>query len=174
MKIIVKFFGIIIAILLLIYLVGIFLPKNILIKRQILIEKPFFIVWSDLTNPYEEPNWRQDIDTIIQLEDIDGNAVWKETYNNGDSIILETTTNIPNVLIARSYVNDNNFEGTRIVNIKKTEKGTFVRIVLEGKVTNAIYRLKNLISNKENKRLGRYLHNLKNKYKNEVPEEDAW
>lgn len=173
MKLTYKIFGITIGLLLLIYLVGIFLPKEILIKRQTFIEKPFFIVWSDLTNPYEETNWRKDIDTIIQLDDIDGNTVWKEIYKNGDSLILETTTNIPNVLIARSYVN-NNFEGTRIVNIKKSKKGTFVRIVIEGKVPRAIDRLKNIFNNKESERIGIYLHSLRDKYKNETQEDDGW
>ena len=174
MKLTIKIFGIIIGLLFIIYIIGLLLPKNILIKKQVLIEKPFFIVWSDLTNPFEEANWRNDIDTIIQLDDIDGNTVWKEIYNNGDSIILETTTNIPNVLIARSYVNNSNFNGSRIINIKKTQKGTYVRIVLEGKFPRAIDRLKNLFNNKEAKRIKTYLHNLKNKYKKEAEEADAW
>lgn len=175
MKLTAKIFGIIIILIIGIYLVGFFLPKNVLIKRETLIKKPFFIVWSDINNHFEETSWRSDLDTTIQLKDIDGNPVWKEIYTNGDSVILETTTFVNNVLIARTYVNSPHFEGTRIVNIKKSKKGTFVRVVLEGKVAHAIDRFINLFKkNKDSERLELYLYNLKKKYKNEKKEDNAW
>ena len=175
MRLTAKIFGIIVILLVIIYLTGFFLPKNVLIKRQTIIKKPFFIVWYDVTNHFEESNWRADLDTTIQLDDIDGNTVWKEIYTNGDSIILETTTNIANVLVARTYVNNPNFKGTRIINIKKLKNGTFVRIIIEGKITHPIDRFLNLFkTDKKAKRLELYLHNLKEKYKNEESEDDSW
>jgi len=172
MKILIKTSAFILFLLTVVILVSFFLPKEKTTVNQITIDKPFFLVWAAITNHYEEPMWRTDLDTVIQLEERDTDPVWREFFNSGDSITWQITTEVSNKLLVRQIVDDLKYEGTMwAVNIMSGKDGTILRIVEEQHVNKPLCRYK-YITTPHDLDVKLYLTNLINKFSQEEQEDE--
>ena len=83
-----------IIIILIPMVIGFFQPKERLIIEKVVIDKMYFFILSDITNHWEEPQWRHNIDTIIQDTDF--------AVSEGKTITPEHTVERRNGL--RTYI----------------------------------------------------------------------
>ena len=71
-------------------IIGLCMPRERQLTRGMIIDQMYFMVLGNITNHWEEPSWRHNLDTMIQRESVDGQDCWVEYYTNGDSIVLLT------------------------------------------------------------------------------------
>lgn len=149
-------------------LIGLFLPKEKTITKKAFIDKMYFFILSDITNHWEEPSWRHNIDTMIQQPQIDGMDVWKEYYTNGDSVLLMTQVTTGTDYI-RIIVDDDGTQHSRSIVLVDVKGKTAIRMIEEVVTKNPIDRFINLFDDKASKRIEQYLFDLteKNKPKKE-------
>lgn len=153
-----------IVIILIPLVIGLFQPKERLIIEKGVIDKMYFYILADITNHWEEPQWRQNIDTIVQQEVVDGQDAWMEHYNNGDSVLLITQKTTESDYI-RLILNKNGHDLNRVITIKDFDGKTAIRITEEAYEPNPIKRFMLLINDPIRDRLQLYLSDLKEKNK---------
>ena len=79
MKLIAKILIPIAILALLPVIIGAFMPRDRQVMRGIVIDQMYFMVLANITNHWEEPAWRSNLDTMIQRESIDGQDCWVES-----------------------------------------------------------------------------------------------
>lgn len=174
MKAIIKISAVLVFIAVLIMITSFFLPEEKTSVNQITIDKPFFFVWAAITNRFEEPNWRTNLDTVIRLDNIDTDPVWREFYNEGDSITWQITTEVSNKLLVRQVIQNDTYEGTMwAINLMNSEKGTVVRIVEEQHVNKPLLRFK-YIGTPPDYDVKVYLTDLMNKFSAAEEEQNSY
>ncbi len=176
MKTVTKISIILIVIILTPVVIGFFQPKERLIIEKGVVDKMYFFILSDITNHWEEPKWRQNIDTIVQQEVVDGQDAWMEHYTNGDSVLLITQKTTENDYI-RLILSKNGHDLNRVVTIKDFDGRTAIRITEEAFEYNPIKRFMLLFNDPIRERLQLYLYDLKEKNKpdpNAENNENGW
>ncbi len=160
-----------IAIVLSPLIIGLFLPKERLITKKAFIDKMYFFILSDITNHFEEPSWRTNLDTMLQKPQVDGMDAWMEYYHNGDSILLLTQVTSGTDYIR--LVTDNNGEQhARSIVLVDVKGKTAIRMSEEVIENNPIKRFLNLFNDKTAERLDLYLKDLTEKHKPKEGEEE--
>jgi len=144
--------------------IGLFQPKERIVVEKGIIDKMYFFILSDVTNHWEEPKWRQNIDTIIQQEAIDGQDAWVEHYTNGDTILLITQKTTENDYIRLFLGKDGNYHN-RVITIKDYNGKTAIRITEEAIENNPFKRFMLLFKDPVKERLKLYISDLKEKNK---------
>ena len=136
----------------------------VVIVEKTVIEKMYFFILGDITNHWEEPIWRHNIDTIIQHEVIDGQDAWMEYYTNGDSILLITQKTTETDYI-RLIITPHGNHLNRVITIVDFEGKTAIRVTEEAYEANPIKRFMILFNDPVQKRIQLYLSDLKEKNK---------
>lgn len=142
--------------------VGLFLPKERQVMRGMVIDQMYFMVLGNISNHWDEPSWRHNLDTMIQKESIDGQDCWMEYYTNGDSIMLLTQT-LGEFDYVRRMIQANGNELTRSITLADYNGATVVRIVEEVYEPDPLKRFTALFSDPVKKRVEQYLSDLKEK-----------
>lgn len=146
------------------FLVGLFLPKEKVIIKKAFIDKMYFFILSDITNHWEEANWRSNLDTMIQQPQVDGMDAWKEYYTNGDSVLLLTQVTSGTDYV-RIIVDNDRTERARSITLVDVNGKTAVRMSEEVFTKNPLKRFFNLFDDKVAKRMDKYLLDLVEKNK---------
>ena len=142
MKFITLIFAIVVTLIIGLLSFSFFIPKEKTTEISITVQQPFFLVWAAITDHYEEPKWRNNIDTIIQLDNIERDPVWREFYTNGDSITWRIITEVSNKLLVQQIIDHPIYENTFwAININTKPEGTTIQIVKEQHINNSIQRL---------------------------------
>lgn len=162
MKLITKILAIIAIVLLLPVLIGFFLPREKQIKRGAMIDQMYFYVLGNISNHWEEPSWRHNLDTMIQRESVNGQDCWVEYYTNGDSVTLVTET-LGEFDYIRWIQRPDGHDLLRSIVLADVEGKTAVRMVEESYEPDPIKRFIALFSDPTEKRLEQYLSDLKEK-----------
>jgi len=144
--------------------IGLFQPKERILVEKTVIEKMYFYILSDITNHWEEPQWRQNIDTIVQHEVIDGQDAWMEYYTNGDSVLLITQKTTETDYI-RLILRPDGRSLNRVITIADFQGKTAIRITEEAYESNPFKRFMLLINDPIKERIHLYLIDLKEKNK---------
>lgn len=176
MKTPIKIFIILIAIILIPLIIGFFQPKERIISEKGVIDKMYFFILSDITNHWEEPQWRNNIDTIIQQEVIDGQDAWMEYYINGDSVLLITQKTTETDYI-RLILDPEGEYYNRVITIKDFDGKTAIRITEESSEGNPFKRFMILLKDPLKEKLELYLSDLKEKNKpdpNAEEDDSGW
>lgn len=164
MKLILKIIIALIIIILIPLSVGVFQPKDRIIVEKTVIDKMYFYILGDITNHWEEPQWRHDIDTIIQHQVVDGQDAWMEYYNNGDSVLLITQKTTETDYI-RLIINSHGEQLNRVITIADFDGKTAIRFTEEAYEGNPFKRFMLLIKDPVRERVLLYLSDLKEKNK---------
>ena len=163
-----KFYTKIVAVLALLILipviVGLFLPKERLVTGKEVIDKMYFFILGDITNHWEEPQWRHNLDTMIQKPGIDGQDAWMEYYTNGDSLLLVTQKTGEKDYI-RIIIDSDKRERNRNITLIDFQGKTAIRMSEEEYEPNPIKRFINLLHDKKADLINQYLRDLKEKNK---------
>lgn len=142
--------------------IGLCLPAERQVMRGIKIDQMYFFVLGNISNHWEEPSWRHNLDSMIQKESIDGQDCWMEYYTNGDSIMLLTQT-LGEFDYVRRMVQPNGNELTRSITLADYNGATVVRMVEEVNEPDPLKRFVALFSDPVKKRIEQYLSDLKEK-----------
>jgi hypothetical protein len=164
MKAIIKFIVPIIILLATPVVIGFFQPVERMVTATSMIDKLYFFIMADVTNHWEEPAWRHDLDTVIQQRVVDGQDAWMEYYTNGDSIML-ITQKITETDYIRIIFKENTPQLMRVITLADYKGKTAIRISEETYEKNPITRFINLFNDPVEKRIKNYLNDLKEKNK---------
>lgn len=173
MKALVKIVIILIIIALIPMGIGFFQSKERLIIGKGVVDKMYFYILSDITNHWEEPQWRHNIDTMIQQHVVDGQDAWMEYYTNGDSILLITQKTTETDYI-RLIIDPEGRDFNRVITIVDFDGKTAVRISQESYEENPFKRFMILFNDPIEEKLQLYIADLieKNKPDPNAKEDD--
>ena len=134
--------GAIVAIVIAVFAVGATLPRQHKAALSIRLHQSPQVVWSAISNHANDNTWRPDLESIRQLPDRNGHAVWQETYKNGNTLELEdTTVDGPKKLVREVHDNSNIFSGRWEIDIAPAgDSGSTVHITEYGEVPNPLFR----------------------------------
>ncbi len=134
--------GIVAAILALIALYGLTLPKGHQIARTIAIKQPIEIVWQTITDFPNVPSWNGNVAKMEKLPDQNGHEVWRESYKNGYGLTLATTEATPPTRLVRTIADVGGpFTGRWEFVLTAVEGGCRVTITEFGDVGNPYFRV---------------------------------
>jgi hypothetical protein len=133
--------GAILALIALVVIIGLLLPKEHRASRS----KSFACypeqVWNTLTDFSNNSGWRKQLKQVEAMPNRNGHAIWKETDKSGQAISYETLELVPQKRIVRKIADEKlPFGGTWTIEIKPETSGTTVTIVEDGIVFNPIFR----------------------------------
>lgn len=143
-------------------LIGLCLPKERQVMKGKVVDQMYFMVLANITNHWEEPSWRHNLDTMIQREAIDGQDCWVEYYTNGDSIKMLTQTQSEFDYVRRIIMPDGR-ELLRNITLADIDGKTGVRMIEEVSEGDPLKRFAALFSDPVAKRLEQYLTDLQEK-----------
>jgi hypothetical protein len=133
--------GAIVALIALVVIIGLMLPKEHRASRSKSFACAPEQVWNTLTDFDNSSGWRKQLKKVEALPSRNGRAVWKETDKSGESISYETLELVPQKRIVRKIADEKlPFGGTWKIEIKAEASGTMVTIVEDGIVYNPIFR----------------------------------
>jgi len=145
-------------------IIGSFLPKEKIVTEKTFIDKMYFFILADITNHWEEPMWRHELDTMLHVPEIDGMDVWKEYYKNGDSVLLMTQVTGQTDYIRIIVDNDGRYR-MRSIMLVDVQGKTAIRMSEEIYTGNPIKRFISLFNDTSSDHLKAYLADLKEKNK---------
>jgi len=145
-------------------IIGLFQPKERLVTEMGVIDKMYFFIIADITNHWEESSWRQDLDTMIQRQVVDGQDAWMEYYTNGDSVLLINQKMTETDYIRIIHRPDGK-QLMRIITVADFNGKTAIRMSEENYVSNPFKRFIYLFNDPIRKRLQNYLSDLTEKNK---------
>lgn len=156
-------------------IIGICLPKERQVMKGAVVDQMYFMVLGNITNHWEEPSWRHNLDTMIQREAIDGQDCWVEYYTNGDSIKMLTQTQSEFDYVRRIIMPDGR-ELLRNITLADIDGKTAVRMIEEVSEGDPLKRFAALFNDPVANRLEQYLADLKEKAikQNEEMSEDGF
>lgn len=143
-------------------IIGMCLPRERQVMKGQMIDQMYFMVLGNISNHWEEPTWRHNLDTMIQRDPIDGQDCWVEYYTNGDSIVLLTQTMGEFDYVRRMLMPDGR-ELLRNITLADVEGKTAVRMIEEVSESDPLKRFGALFSDPVAKRMEQYLFDLKEK-----------
>jgi hypothetical protein len=144
--------------------IGLFQPKERMVTAMTMVDKMYFFIMADITNHWEEPSWRHNLDTIIQQQVVDGQDAWMEHYSNGDSILL-ITQKVTETDYIRIIYKEHTPQLMRVITLADYKGKTAIRMSEEAYETNPIKRFISLFNDPVEKRIKTYLADLKEKNK---------
>jgi hypothetical protein len=136
-------FGVILILggaLILITLIGWFLPQNHAATRLMFYHQPSEAIWSAITDTSAMPSWREGLKSVKPLPDHNGLPAHIEVTSFGE-IPLETVEMIPpRKLVSRVAGPVQPFGGTWTFEITPAPGGAALRITEQGYVSNPLFR----------------------------------
>lgn len=152
-------FFIALALIGIIYLIGLFLPsKKTFVKTATFKSEPETI-FQVVTNVEEQASWRSDVREIIVIDQ----KTWTEVPKKGSPITFRIKQKVPNSLFEIEIIEPKNFNGSWIGTFEQTPTGTKVVFKEEITIDNPFFRVFSLIFVDLNASMDLYLENLKNK-----------
>jgi uncharacterized protein YndB with AHSA1/START domain len=122
--------------------VGLSIPRRHVASRTLKTRQSPEALWSALTDYEGQPAWRKDVKRVERLPDREGREVWREVYESGSPITLETAEAAEPRRLVRSIADeDGPFSGRWEYEIKQTGAGeSSLTITERGEVPNPFFR----------------------------------
>lgn len=133
--------GGLIGLILLMTLIGVFLPKDHVAARSLTLPQPPEAVWQVVTDFAQQPKWFSEVTRSERLPDQNGRARWREVFGGDMEATLEVIEEKPPQRIVRKIVNDDlPFSGQWEYDIKPLNTGCQITVTERGAVTNPFFR----------------------------------
>lgn len=142
--------------------IGSFMPRERQVMKGMVVDQMYFMVLGNITNHWEEPMWRHNLDTMIQKADVDGRECWMEYYTNGDSLQL-VTQNLGEFDYIRFILRPDGKELLRGITLADIEGRTAIRMYEEVSESDPLKRFATLFYDPVSDRIEQYLMDLKEK-----------
>ena len=130
------------SLLLIIVAVGLSIPRKHIASRTLKTRQSPEAVWGALTDYEGQPAWRKDVKRVERLPDREGREVWREVYESGSPITLETAERDAPRRLVRSIADEGGpFSGQWEYEIKQTGASeSSLTITERGEVPNPLFR----------------------------------
>ena len=128
-----------VALVVVIALVGVSLPKAHVARRSIVLHQPPESVWSVMTDFKGQPSWRKDVTRVELVSEGPDGPVWREEGANTLSF-RTTDQHAPRRLVRTIADTDLAFGGRWIYELAAQDGGTRVTVTEEGEVYNPVFR----------------------------------
>jgi hypothetical protein len=126
------------AVVLLVILIGVLLPRKHVVARSVSLHQPPETVWKLITGA---PTWRPDIKSYQELPANDNHRMWREVNEHGQAITFEAVESLPpRRLVTRIADPKLPFGGTWTYEITPTNSGCSLTITENGEVYNPLFR----------------------------------
>ncbi|MBM3993635.1 MAG: SRPBCC family protein [Planctomycetes bacterium] len=157
--------GIVAGALVMMYVVGYFLPADHEVSRTITLKQQLDVVWQVITDFANMPSWHKDVVKVERLPDKNGHEVWKETQAGDFVMSLETTESTPPTRLVRTIADDGGaFTGRWEFVLTAMEGGCTLSITEFGEVANPFFRFMFRMFMKPEYYLERYLNALEARF----------
>ncbi len=149
----------VLAIIAIVFVVGLLLPKQREFVKQAELYSPPEKVFQVVTDFANQASWRDDVQEIKVIDD----KTWIEIPKKGTPITFKTKQKVQNKLFEIKIIEPKNFNGYWIGTFEKTKNGTkvvFKEVVI---IENPFSRVLSSIFVDLDKTIDVYLNNLKTK-----------
>ncbi|HEX8175959.1 MAG TPA: SRPBCC family protein [Pyrinomonadaceae bacterium] len=131
-----------IALLLFVTAVGLLTPRQHVASRTLKTRQSPETVWRAITDYEGQPAWRKDLKRVERLPDRNGREVWREVYEDGSPLTMETAEVVPPSRLVRIIADEGGpFSGRWEYEIKANDTaGSSLTITERGEVPNPFFR----------------------------------
>ncbi|MEN8376016.1 MAG: SRPBCC family protein [Gemmatimonadota bacterium] len=140
MKFLVRGLMVIAALVALIIVVGLFLPRDHAASVEVTYATAPPEVWAAMERVEEYPAWRRGIDSVALLQDRDGRRAWREFTGRGGMSMGVEESDPGRRWVVRILDDDLPFGGTWTYELSPDGAGTRLVLTEEGSVYNPIFR----------------------------------
>jgi len=134
--------GSVIGVLVLLAVIGCFLPRHHVAARSLRSKRPPEEVWNVVSDYAAAPSWHPEIKAVERLADKGGHDVWRETDRRGYPVQLETLEAVAPRRLVRAITDEGGpFSGQWEFEIEPMEDGSRVTLTERGQVPNPFFRL---------------------------------
>lgn len=134
--------GILVAAIVLVWVIGMLLPKGHVATRSAKFKVPRERVWELLADFAGQPSWRKNLKGVERAADQNGHEVWVEVNSRGERMPYETLEAVAPVKLVRKIADPTlPFGGTWTWEMLEENGGTRLRITERGEVYNPIFRI---------------------------------
>lgn len=133
--------GILAALVAIVALIGVLLPKAHSATRSARFQQSPEAVWRAITDIEAFPSWREGLKSVERLPDRDGRPAWRETDKHGQAISFEIIeSDAPRKLVGRIAGPKLPFGGTWTYQVAPAAGGSVLTITENGEIYNPIFR----------------------------------
>ena len=169
MRILYIILAILLGLILLIGVIGFFLPVGHSATIRAAIKAPAKLVYDTLLDWQAFPEWRSGVTSTEKLEVESGNPAWTEVSSFGPLPMEVTERAPPHRIVGRIATEDLPFRGTWTWTIEDIGDGrSTVTITEDGEVTNPFFRFMSRLIFGHHKTMEVYLRDLGKKFGAEV------
>lgn len=130
------------ALLLIVTAIGLLIPRQHVASRTLKTRQSPETLWHVVTDYEGQPTWRKDLKSVERLPVRDGREVWREVYEDGSPLTMETTEAAPPSRLVRTIADEGGpFSGRWEYDIKANDiGGSSLTITERGEVPNPFFR----------------------------------
>jgi uncharacterized protein YndB with AHSA1/START domain len=134
-------FAALVVLVLLLVVVGLFLPRNHVASRSAVFDAPPERIWAVLTDVSKGPEWRTGLKSVEALPPLDGRRRYRETSGFGTVTYVVEEERAPERLVGRIADEGLGYGGSWTWEIAREGPRTRVTITERGFVTNPVFRV---------------------------------
>ncbi|MDJ0839583.1 MAG: SRPBCC family protein [Acidobacteriota bacterium] len=123
----------------LLYLVGLFIPREHKFSESILLPQPPPVVWSRISDIGATPAWRTGLARIEPLPPRGGKPAWFASGDFGELVYVIEESLPPRKLVSR-VEESKDFSGAWTFTLEASGNGTLLTITEEGEIYNPVFR----------------------------------
>jgi uncharacterized protein YndB with AHSA1/START domain len=133
--------GVLIGLIVLVAIIGSFLPRGHVVARGVTTSQPPETVWQAITDIPAVPTWNAMVKKVERMPDRNGHEVWRETYQGNFPLQLETVEAIEPRRLVRAIADEKGpFTGRWEFDITPLASGCKVTITERGEIGNPAAR----------------------------------
>lgn len=132
--------GVLAAVVLIVVVVGMLLPKEHTARTNATFNAAPDSIWRALTDVEAFPSWRGDVSRVELLPSSNGHRTWREIGKNGTITFEEVAAEPSRRLVSRIADPNLPFGGSWTYDVARDANGTRVTITENGIVHNPVFR----------------------------------
>jgi uncharacterized protein YndB with AHSA1/START domain len=132
--------GTLVALLVIVTVVGWFLPKAHVASRSAIYRRPPAVVFDAISDVGAGAAWRPDVTRVEMLPPIDGHVRFREIGRSGRVVMQVERVTRPTTMVTRIADPSQPFGGTWTFELAPADHGTRLTITERGEVYNVIFR----------------------------------
>jgi hypothetical protein len=150
----------IVAIIAIVLIIGLFLPKERTFTKTAVLNSDVNKVFNIVTDFKNQTTWRNDVKEIIVID----NNTWTEVPKKGTVITFKVKQKVENEIFEIEIIEPKNFNGYWVGTFKTTKvNGTAIEFKEVITISNPFFRTLSFLFVDLNKTMDLYLQNLKQK-----------
>src|SRR5690349_1499187 len=132
--------GTLIALIVIVMVVGWFLPKTHVASRSVVYHDPPAVVFDAISDVGAGAAWRPGVTRVEMLPPVDGRVRFREVGRSGGILMEVDRMTRPTMMVTRIADPSQPFGGTWTFDLAPADQGTRLTITERGEVYNVIFR----------------------------------